>query len=137
MNRRGLLGFLAGGAVAGPAMVKEAVGAAARMSVAGEGMSLGALVGGGFGQGPAGMLSGGSPSDWAKEALGRLIGKTAADIAREKLEMHVHTLDGDIASMRSLAWHAKIAMQKDRDYERNHHSERRMLERVILEALNG
>ena len=132
MKRRGFLGFAAGALVSGPALAREA---AAQTVLSGGGMLSAGMnymsgVEAKTGFGP-------SEDDWAQRQLANLLGKTAAEIAREKRRLTVHVLDGDIAGMRSLAWHAKIAMQQDRDYERSRNDEIFNLREYIGQLVTG
>jgi len=129
MKRRGFLGFLAGGAVAGPGMAKQAAAATlADLNVA-------ALAGGipgedqGYG---APFPMPGDQSGWAQMQLAKLLSRTAEQHAHFKRRQRVHTLDPDIASYRSIALHQKIAMQRERDYARNLRDERDNLQAHIL-----
>lgn len=118
VGRRGFFGLAAGAVAAAPMLTRETVG-----NVLG-----GAVQGGGF----ANTLIGGlSRIERARVDLASMLGKTAAQIAREKAMMSVHAIDGDIEAMHSLAWHAKVRMQRDREYEREQGRHRGYLEDVI------
>ncbi len=132
MKRRGFLGFLAGGAVAGPGMAKQAAAATlADLNVA-------ALAGGIAGEdsyygGSTGAIkSGRSSSGWAKVELAKLLTRTSEQHAHFKRRLRVHTLDPDLASYRSIALHQKIAMQRERNYARNLRDEIDNLQAHIL-----
>lgn len=134
MKRRGFLGFAAGAAVSGPAYARAA--ASQMVLSSGSGSILG--TGMNYVGGKEGIDVGGyAEDDWAQRQLVNLLGKTAAEIAREKRRLTVHVLDGDIAGMRSLAWHAKIAMQQDRDYERSRNDEIFNLREYIGKMVTG
>lgn len=129
VKRRGFLGLMAGAAAAAPTMAQEAAG-----QIASGGLSGGLVSAGNTGFGQA-VLAGAS-DQWARDELAQLLGKTAAQIAREKRQITVSHFDGDIAAMRSLAWHAKVAMQQEREYERSHSGRRDWLQSVIDSALS-
>lgn len=63
-----------------------------------------------------------SPTDnksWAKMQLARLLGKTAAQVAREKRDTQIYALDPDLACLRSVNLATKIRRQKRLNYEVN------------------
>lgn len=126
MKRRGFLGFLAGGAVAVPGMAKQAV-ASSMADLSLEGIS--GVVAGDGGFGPVAASIG--QSDWAAKSLAQIVGRTAQQHEYFKRRTRVDRLDPDLATYRSLALHAKIAMQRDRDYQRNLESERGYFEAVV------
>lgn len=125
MKRRGFLGFLAGGAVAAPGMAKQAV-ASSMADLSLEGIS-GSVVGDGS-FGPVAVIG---QSDWAAKSLAQIVGRTAQQHEYFKRRTRVDRLDPDLATYRSLALHAKIAMQRDRDYQRHLESERGYFEAVV------
>ena len=75
------------------------------------------------------------PAYWPQKELAEFLGRSAADLARERLETHVGQLDPDIACMRSIALQAKIRMQRDRTFERNRAQQRGWLERQVQSAI--
>jgi hypothetical protein len=129
MKRRGFFGLLAGAAVAGPGMVKEA--AAASLSD----LSLPTSILNSLGDLPPqagfGMASTEGPSMWAAGRLAKIIGRTAAQHAYHLKRTGVHALDPDIASYRSIALHRKIRWQQERNYARDIEGERGYLEATI------
>jgi hypothetical protein len=137
MKRRGVLGFLGGAAVAGPSMAKQAIASGM------EGLSLGTFSGldkmAGYAVAGSMAQATGSdnydPLEWPKRELADFLGRSAADLARERLETHVGQLDPDIACMQSIALQAKIRMQRDRTFERNRAQQRGWLERQLQDAI--
>lgn len=120
MKRRGFLGVLAGGAVAGPAMVKEAAAKVAEDMALGK---AGMLSQGVFGVPGSQVTSGavGSVIDQVtrgRSMLAKLGKMTAADRARAKAGQTIYAFDPDIASYRSIALHAKLDWQRERQLER-------------------
>lgn len=119
MKRRGFLGLMGGAAVAGPGMVKQAAAAAVggleTLAVPGAAM-LGDV---GYAQSavPWGVQGTKATLDGAG-ILAKLAGLTADQRRRAKNQMHVSALDPDIASYRSIALHAKIDWQKERQFNR-------------------
>ena len=121
MKRRAFLGFLGGAAVAGPSAAKSV----AEMSLsdlslrlAGMGVLSGAPEGGGCVDGAINNRS------YAKEALARMMGKTAHQRAKDISGQYVDGLDPEIAGLRSVALHTKVRMTRVSNYER---SEKRAL----------
>lgn len=139
MKRRGFLGLLGGAAVAGPGMAREAIGMAATQ-IGGVNGGVGGLVANYGAQATTGMnYTGGlaEPSrNWAAEQLSKLIGKTAAEIAKEKAGIYVHSLDPDLAEMRSIRLHAKMRIQREREWQRMYDREKGHLERMVAEFLS-
>lgn len=130
MKRRGFLGLLGGAAVAGPGMAKEAIGLSAT--------KLPDVSGGGAPFYVNNTDFGGFTGDWGKpnkdsatEYLARLMGKTADIIAKEKAAMYIDALDPDIAEMRSIRLHAKIRMQRNRQWQRMHDMDKDHLTNII------
>lgn len=121
MRRRGFLGMLAGGAIAGPGMAKQAA-AQALSDLSLPGVMSGANVGYGV---PAGG------GNWAVERMAELVGMTVADHAKRRKELQIMALDPDIAALGSVSLVAKIGIQRIRTYERNLESERSWLEREV------
>ena len=116
MKRRGFLGFAAGAAVAGPGMAKQAIEKAA--------IELADLqIPGNYPGAPIGLAlqSGiGSTIDSAVRAqdiLAQIAGMTPFLRAKYKGRTPVNALDPDIASYRSIALHAKIDWQKERNLD--------------------
>lgn len=111
MKRRAFLGFLGGAAVSGPTVAKAAASDISSLSIP----SIGA---------PNSPMSGGvwdvpsSDNSWAKQSLKRFLGKTAEQIAYEKRDIHVSSLDPNIACLRSVALGRKIEMTRTIAYER-------------------
>lgn len=138
MKRRGVLGFLGGAMVAGPGMAQQALsGGLEGLSLGGGGMveMAGATASYYTGSTKAEIDGGYDPLEWPKRELADFLGRSAADLARERLETHVGFLDPDIAGMRSIALQAKIRMQRDRAFERNRAQQRGWLERQLQEAI--
>ena len=139
MRRRGFLGSVVGAAVAGPSMAKQAIASGL------EGLSMG--------QTGLGALASASsyglnetqqypvpqeeydPVAWAKRDLAEFIGRSAADLARERMETGVDRLDPDLACMQSIALQAKLRIQRDRNFERNRQQHQNWLERRLKDAL--
>ena len=138
MKRRGFLGFLAGGAVAAPALAQQAVNSIGQVSI-GVPVDVGSNYVSGALHAGKGLFDPGpnrSPVDQARHQLTKLAGRSAARIAWEKQQIGVHVLDADIASMRSLAMHAKIRMQRERQWQRSQQERKSYLERVISGFFN-
>jgi hypothetical protein len=135
VKRRGFLGFLAGGAVAAPAMAQHAVNSIGQASI-GIPIDAGVL---GFASQAAGSGYSNvkeaydtfSPQDHARASLLKLVGKSAELIAYEKRQQSVYQVDADIAAMRSLAMHAKVRMQRERNWQAQQNSQKDYLSRVI------
>jgi hypothetical protein len=131
MKRRGFFGLLAGAAVAGPGMVKEAAAATiADLSVSG--------LAGGIplpDWGPESIIGGyastGPDHSWHIERLAKLAMRSASQHAYHRNRMNVQSLDPDLASYRSFALHQKVRLQRDRNYERSLRFERGELEAQI------
>ena len=75
------------------------------------------------------------PVAWAKRDLAEFMGKSAADLLRERLETSVDRLDPDLACMQSLALQAKLRIQRDRNFERIRQGQRNWFERRVQDAL--
>jgi hypothetical protein len=140
MKRRGVLGFLGGAAVAGPSMAQQAIASGL------EGLQIGTFSGLEKGIGGAayasGLASSGpfedanyDPAGWAKRDLAEFLGRSAADLARERLDTGVDRLDPDLACMQSIALQAKLRIQRDRNFERNRAQHRNWLEREIQNVM--
>lgn len=128
MKRRGFLGLMGGAAVAGPSMAKQAAATMADLSLPGMPRAelLGAVVQSGYGYDGA---PGGN--DRARNSLAKLLGRSAAQHAFHKKRLMITQLDPDIAGYRSFSMSAKIAMQRDRDYERDLEGERSRFEAIL------
>ena len=126
MKRRGFLSFMGGAAVAGPSMAKQAAMSLVDLQLPVAASSLadsnfGASVQSTFGMG-----------DHWSIALAKHLAKSPERKAWEKAHHQVSALDPDIAAMRSIALHAKIRMQRDRDYERQENRQRDWLEHAVM-----
>ena len=113
MKRRAFLGFLGGAAVSGPTVAK----AAGEMGLAD--LSLPNAIGEAVLPSAYGYATQPDNKGWAKDALKRLVGRSAQQIAREKRDTYVQALDSDTACLRSVAIGAKIRRQKRLNYETN------------------
>lgn len=111
MKRRAFLGFLGGAAASGPAMAK----AASEMTITD--LSVSPYISGG--EVPYASVASKDDKIWAKSRLAHLLGKSAEQIAREKRDYCISSLDPDTASLRSVSLGGKIRMQKARSYEMN------------------
>lgn len=142
MKRRGFLGFLAGGAVAGPGMVK----AAAEQTLAGLSVDGGMSGPEGWAPPMPNYVSGGTISTATlagqlsnvahmQADLARLLGKSEARKRRERASINVHALSPDIAALRSVSLTRKVAMQRELNYAASEDHERRWIERAINHAL--
>lgn len=137
MKRRGFLGTMVGAVAAGPSMAKQAVASGI------EGLSLGgSLMNFGGVSYASGLASDAimqdanyDPSEWARNELADFLGRSASELARQRIETHVDRLDPDIACMQSIALQAKIRMQRDRTFERNQSQQRGWLERQLQDAI--
>ena len=139
MRRRGFLGSIVGAAVAGPSMAKQAIASGIEGLSLGSGMGdvgfAGQAVYEGFGPSEAKQDPNYDPTHWPKQELANFLGKSAADLHRERLETHVGQIDPDLACMRSISLQAKIRMQRDRTFERNRAQQRGWLERQLQDAM--
>ncbi len=140
MNRRKILGFLGGAAVAGPSMAKAAaVQGIDALSLGGIGQA-GTIISGGYGvANPAGSgpVDGDyNPLAWARKDLARFLGKTTEQLLREKNGIQVMALDPDLAAMRAISLDAKVRIQRDRIHKRNQEQERDWIEQRINDLLN-
>lgn len=133
MKRRGFLGLIGGAAVAGPGMAKQAIASSlGDLSLAGVTSGAGNMlnaagssIGGGY------PVPGVSPADYAREQLGKWLGRTAAQHAFHMKQMHVHQLDPDILAWRSIALHEKMRIQRVREYWRQFDGQKSWLEAQI------
>jgi hypothetical protein len=118
MKRRGFFGVMAGAAVAGPGMAKEAIN---QISLDSLNLSGGGVLGQTLGTGgyakQAGVFGAVDEVSQAQGMVKRLVGMTAAQRAAHKRRFHVGQLDPDIASYRSIALHAKIDWQRERNLD--------------------
>lgn len=135
MRRRGFLGSVVGAAVAGPAMAKQAIASGLEGLSMGQ-TGLGGLASAGsYGLNQAFQSPGDDPLEWPKRELAEFLGRSAADLARERLETPVGQIDPDLACMQSIALQAKVRIQRDRNFERNRKQQRNWLERQIQNAI--
>ena len=139
MKRRGFLGFLAGGAVAAPAMAKQAAASMADLSLPhGLAMTQGL-------SSAAGQLVGGYPTDpgklWSPASEAADLGQMLLDLMGRKdheeraAKQYINGLDPDLAVNRSMALHAKMAIQRRREYWRSVETERSWLQQRIDQLL--
>ena len=139
MRRRGFIGSFVGAAVAGPSMAKQAIASGL------EGLSLGGQTGmgtlgiaGSYGLNAANQFAVPQeeydPVAWAKRDLAEFIGRSAADLSRERMETGVDRIDPDLACMQSIALQAKLRIQRDRNFERNRQQHQNWLERRLADA---
>jgi hypothetical protein len=84
-----------------------------------------------WGGGPVETTAGLGPQDWALSRLAKLGVRTAAQHAFHMRRQNVHVLDPDLAGNRSMALHAKIRLQREREYWRSINGERGYLEAQI------
>jgi hypothetical protein len=96
-------------------------------------MSLGGVATNGLGS--AGAISTASGqlvgSDSLVGQLAKLTTRTASEHARRQREQYINALDPDLAVYRSFALHAKISIQRKRDYWRGVENEKSWLQRRI------
>lgn len=131
MKRRGFFGLMAGAAVAGPSMVKEAVASTtADLRIPGVGLQ---TIYDGMSGGPIGSADGGSM--WAVKELAKLTTMGAEALARKRRSTGVDMLDPDLAVMRSLSLTAKMSLQRDRNFARQFENEKHWLQRQIEESI--
>jgi hypothetical protein len=123
MKRRGFLGFLAGGSVAGPGMVKQAASATLAD------MSLQGLTTGGMGMQVPEIVDD-SYNDYPTR-IAKLALRSQAEHRERQRQQYVGRLDPDLATFRSFALHTKIRVQKRRDYWRGIENEKSWLQRRI------
>jgi hypothetical protein len=129
MKRRSFLKGLVGGAVAAPVAAKQAMDAAvADLSLSnGVGLTNAANLG----SASNGRIEGGSNAGWAFDGLKKLAGRTVADHVKAKRGQYISALDPNVASLRSVALHKKIAMTRDIVYEASLRNEKDYLQSVI------
>lgn len=126
MKRRNFFGFAAGAAIAGPKMAKHAVAETlGDLSLALPSTGLG------YGGGMPQVTSDSGSNQWAFNNLAKLVGRTAEQHAYFKRQQFVNALDPDLASYGSMSLSARIAMQRERDYERSLNGEKGYLEATI------
>jgi hypothetical protein len=125
MKRRGFLKLMGAAPIAAPVMAKEA---AANMVA--ELPITGAKIGASLSPSQPG---GPPPSNigWAVKDLRRLFTMSAQELARRKQLTSVHTLDADLASLRSIALWKRVQMQRDRNFERDIANEKSWLQHII------
>lgn len=129
MKRRLFLKGLVGGAVAAPVAAKQAMDAAvADLSI---GNGLGLTNAATTGSASLGRIAEGSNTGWAVDGLKKLAGRTVADHVKAKRGQFVSALDPNVASLRSVALHKKIAMTRDIAYEASLRNEKDYLQDVI------
>ncbi|HWU19367.1 MAG TPA: hypothetical protein VN155_16925 [Devosia sp.] len=136
MRRRGVLGLLAGSAVAGPQMAKTAIASGMEgLSLSGAGMLGGSF--GGYSTMDSIPTGGGNydPTEWPRKELADFLGRSMEEKRRRRLETHVNQLDPDIVVMNSLSLTTKVRMQRDRNFERAEAEQRGYLERQLRNAL--
>jgi hypothetical protein len=124
MMRRSFFGVAAGAVVAGPGMAKQAIASTvSELSSLGVSSGVptppwgGVISGGAASAKQAGIMGAVSQIANAKDKLALLSGLTPALRAKYKARAGVHQLDPDIASYRSIALHAKIDWQRERNVE--------------------
>lgn len=126
MNRRSLLRFFGGAAVAGPAAVSQAAEASSKVSLSGlavpkphETFSL-------YTYNPR------DPREVAEEAIREEFEEIRQEVVERRRQRHsVNALDPNIASLRSVSLPNKIRMTRDIDFDRNRRRRRIDLEGII------
>lgn len=140
MKRRGVLGLLLGGAAAGPSMAKQAVA-----SLGIDAMALPAIPSlefdgpiGGYGLETASTgLEEYDHGAWLKERIAEIAGISDAEKRERIAEMHVSTLDPDLATNRSFSLAFKVQEQKRRNFERMQRREHSHLLRDLANHLKS
>lgn len=118
MKRRGFLGFLGGGVVAGPGVVKEAAANLADLRIGPRKRTKSP-----FGLWPEEQIRSiddhsGDKYAWEKKEIEKFARRTKEEHDFYRARTEVFQLDPDIASYRSIALHMKISMQRNRIYTR-------------------
>lgn len=131
MKRRNFLGLLGGAAVAGPQAAKAGVESLSLGGVVSNYMPTTGYEAGTLAQSPQ------SEADYYKSRLKRILGRSAEQIDFDRRSYPVHTLDPDIASIRSISLRAKIQMTRNVEYERHQRREKTWLEGCIEGLFNG
>lgn len=138
MKRRGFLGVMAGAAVAGPGMAKQAAAKVAEELALGSGSSSLGLVGGqvyGNMMPPPSAVNSISEIARGKNMLDKLLGMSATQKAKLRSRMHVGRLDPDLANYRSMSIGFRMEMQRDRNLERQL-SDRKTMWQRLADGLN-
>lgn len=70
-----------------------------------------------------------------RSMLARFVGKSAAELARDRKQVSVHALDPDLASMRSMSLDYRMRVQRDRNFAIMREQELGWMEQRINELL--
>lgn len=126
MKRRGFLGFLAGGAVAGPGLAKQAVAE----SIGDLGIQSAGILATDPSRYYSGPVPSSAPPNWIARLL-KLNTRSQLEHAFHRKRTEVYALDPDLHSYRSFAMHAKISLQRERNYIRGLENDRSWIEGAI------
>lgn len=137
MKRRGFLGLLGGAAVAGPSMAKQAVASMAELS-----LPSGLAINGGLSTVASQLAYPTAPlKAWSPASEAADLGQMLIDLMGRKdheqraAKQYINGLDPDLAVNRSMALHAKMAIQRRREYWRSVETERSWLQQRIDQLL--
>ncbi len=122
MKRRNFLGFMAGGAAAGPKILDQTINPTAH------GMPVGKL---GIYESPAYAAKASDFRKWIAE----MVSGREQWLARERLQCGCPPLEPDIAVNRSMSLATKIRINRERVIERNWQARKAQFERDLEEAL--
>jgi len=139
MKRRGVLGFLAGGAVAAPVMAKEAISTGLGMK-----FPVGDLAVAGYSsQGPSGAGFSGpekhdgnyDPTEWMRVDIADLLNPFSTTNREMEDNYSVNAFDADLACMRSISLVNKMRIQRERDLVRYREKRIRSLKNMIADHI--
>lgn len=118
MKRRNFLGFMTGAVVSGPKIAQ----AAGEMSLGDLNLTNGNFQGVEVATPSERCWPNKDDTSYAKECLKNFLGKTAEQMAKEKRQTYINSLDPDIAGLRSMSLRSKMEMQRTLIYNRGRHN---------------
>lgn len=134
MKRRGFLKFFGGAVAAAPAMASQAAASGSRLLAGLPLLPTDLKI---DGSGINSAVSADTGVRWdsmsgQKKRLAKLLTRALGLHDHERKRHHIYAIDPDIAVLRSVALHRKMAMQREREYWRDYHGEIADLEAAIL-----